>query len=102
MPDLTYHPYAQCQAPFKTYEVQGSKGKAYKVQLLERLGVWTCTCPAFFYQKGEDYDKSPCKHIKSVEPHICQWHQFHDGGEPTPDGKCPKCGEAVEYRMVGV
>ena len=102
MPDLTYHPYAQCQAPFKTYEVQGSKGKTYQVQLLERLGVWTCTCPAFKFQKGDLWDKKPCKHIKSVEPHICKWHQFHDDGEPTEDGKCPKCGEAVEYRMVGV
>jgi hypothetical protein len=30
------------------------------------------------------------------------WDQFIDGGEPTEDGKCPCCGEPVEYQLHGV
>ena len=39
----------------KEYRVPGSKGAIYTVT--DDHGVWTCTCPASKWQKGE------CKHI---------------------------------------
>lgn len=43
----------------KEYKVPGSKGAIYTVT--DDRGVWSCTCPASKWQKGE------CKHIKSLQ-----------------------------------
>lgn len=40
----------------KEYKIAGSKGTIYTVT--DEGGVWSCTCPASRWQKGE------CKHIK--------------------------------------
>jgi len=41
------------------FKVTGSRGDIYTVT--EEQGVWSCTCPASKWQKGE------CKHIKSLQ-----------------------------------
>ena len=43
----------------KQYRVPGSKGAIYTVT--DDAGVWTCTCPASKWQKGE------CKHIVKLK-----------------------------------
>lgn len=42
------------------YEVEGSKGKKYKVNYENKK--WTCNCEAFMFSAG----RSQCKHIKQV------------------------------------
>ena len=39
----------------KSWQVQGSKGKAYTIK--KTGDKWSCTCPSFVYRKGR------CKHI---------------------------------------
>jgi len=52
---------------------------------------YSCTCPAYKYQKGY------CKHILAVKEKRCGWDQFTSGGDPClvvfGDNKwcCPKC-----------
>ncbi len=102
MPDLTTHPFAFCTNLTKTHEVAGSKGKVYFVSNPRYAPDWQCTCPSFKFSKADQFGaKSYCKHIKMVLAK-CTWDQFLDGGEPTEDGKCPHCGEPVEYQMVAV
>lgn len=43
----------------KQYQVPGSKGAIYTV--VNDNGLWTCTCPASRWQKGE------CKHITALK-----------------------------------
>jgi hypothetical protein len=43
----------------KEYQVPGSQGNVYTVT--EEHGVWSCTCPASRWQKGQ------CKHIKLTQ-----------------------------------
>lgn len=47
-------------APYKQYEVQGSKGAVYKVT--HDSGFWSCNCPAYSYGRGKD-----CKHITNLK-----------------------------------
>ena len=47
------------------HSVIGSKGDKYEVvELNDGTGVWTCTCPAYTYNKVPGTD---CKHIKEVK-----------------------------------
>lgn len=47
------------------HSVIGSKGDKYEVvDLNDGTGVWTCTCPAYTYNKVPGTD---CKHIKEVK-----------------------------------
>ena len=43
----------------RQYQVPGSKGAIYTVT--DDAGVWSCTCPASKWQKGE------CKHIVALK-----------------------------------
>ena len=43
----------------ETHKVPGSNGAIYTVT--NDCGLWTCTCPASKWQKGE------CKHIKTLK-----------------------------------
>jgi len=43
----------------RQYQIPGSKGAIYTVT--DDNGVWSCTCPASKWQKGE------CKHIKGLK-----------------------------------
>jgi len=43
----------------RQYQVPGSKGAIYTVT--DDAGVWSCTCPASKWQKGD------CKHIKNLQ-----------------------------------
>lgn len=102
MPDLTYHSFAHCSNLTKTHEVKGSRGKIYLVSNPKNAPDWQCTCPSFKFSKEQKFGSKPyCKHIKLVLSK-CTWNQFIDGGEPTEDGKCPHCGEPVEYQTYGV
>lgn len=44
----------------ESMKVKGSKGNVYKVTR-DKNDKWTCTCPAFAWQKGD------CKHIRGVK-----------------------------------
>ncbi len=95
---MDIEPFAMCatNAGWSRF-VTSSDGKTiYHVQF-EKLPQsadyeygFTCTCQAFKFGKGKE-----CKHIKQVKGEWCGWHQQHDGGEPTPDHKCPKCGGEI-------
>lgn len=55
---------------------------------------WSCTCGSYVYQKGTDQN-GYCKHIRAAKTDHCGWMQFIDGGDATPEGKCPRCGGPV-------
>lgn len=44
----------------KEYKVKGSTGNTYTVKT-DGFGKWSCTCPAFKWQKGN------CKHIEAIK-----------------------------------
>jgi len=44
----------------KTYKVEGSKGNKYTI--VNDEGIWTCSCPAHGFGRGND-----CKHIKNIK-----------------------------------
>jgi hypothetical protein len=47
------------------HSVKGSKGDTYEVvELNDGTDIWTCTCPAYTYNKVPGTD---CKHIKEVK-----------------------------------
>lgn len=49
----------------QSYEIRGSTGDVYKVQLVEKvvgLPTWTCTCKAFEFGRAR-----PCKHIEYAQ-----------------------------------
>ena len=49
----------------KEHDVTGSTGKVYKItEPDDPNGVWTCSCPAYTYDKVPG---TPCKHIKSIK-----------------------------------
>jgi len=48
----------------KEHDVTGSKGNVYKItEPDDPNGVWTCSCPAYTYDKVPG---TPCKHIKDI------------------------------------
>jgi hypothetical protein len=48
----------------KEHDVTGSTGKLYKItEPDDPNGVWTCSCPAYTYDKVPG---TPCKHIKDI------------------------------------
>jgi hypothetical protein len=48
----------------KEHDVTGSTGNVYKItEPDDQNGVWTCSCPAYTYDKVPG---TPCKHIKSI------------------------------------
>jgi len=65
----------------------------------ERVGDAHCTCKAFKYARGSD---KTCKHIEQARKEACGWNSFIDEGEPTADGKCPRCGADTFTVMYGV
>jgi hypothetical protein len=72
---------AWCADYFATYEVIGSKGDSYEVQINGAEAPPHCTCPAFKYSK-----LLHCKHVQEVWDRGCffnpQWKE--DGNErPT-------------------
>jgi hypothetical protein len=61
---------------------------------------YTCTCPAYQYNKGKY-----CKHIEEVKDKRCAWNDGIIMGsfeEEPKDGKCPKCGADLLTVKVGV
>jgi hypothetical protein len=52
----------------KEHDVTGSKGNVYKItEPDDPNGVWTCSCPAYTYDKVPG---TPCKHIKSIQQKV--------------------------------
>lgn len=97
MHDLTPKVYKVCsKKKFFYTSVIGSKGNAYEIvygKMPEHCSYeygLRCSCPAFKYSKD-----CTCKHIKSIEHELCQWHEF-TSDEPCVDGKCPLCGSELE------
>lgn len=101
-----------CASWFGTYEVTGTNGTKYVVDLSGGEGPASCTCPAFKYAKGPVYDRT-CKHIAQVHQEACLWNcQWHDGnevkmrpkhtyGQVIPDSHCPNCnGPTVAVRIA--
>ena len=99
MPDLTPINIAYC--PTKPVRVQGSRSKVYIVDKGRTQNYdydWRCTCPAFKYSPHKH-----CKHIKKVLKDLpCEWNEFYSPEPYNNDGKCPCCGEKVEYIQMWV
>jgi hypothetical protein len=59
---------ATVSKPAAEHDVTGSTGKVYKItEPDDPNGVWTCTCPAYTYNKVPG---TPCKHIKSIQQKV--------------------------------
>lgn len=96
MPDMTVHAFEYCSFTNFEYKVPGkeyivtygrSHNSAYEYD-------FSCSCQGFKFRKS-------CKHITEAKKVFCGWDQFIDGGEST-NGKCPKCANRVESRLVAV
>lgn len=92
-----------CPQYFASYEVTGSKGDKYQVQMGGTSFVH-CTCTGFKFRQD-------CKHIKQIWDHGClenpQWHDAgpndldkfgikilsYDTHGRIPGSECPGCGE---------
>lgn len=93
-----------CADYFAIFEVTGSKGDIYRVELFGMDGH--CSCPAWKYRKD-------CKHMQYVWDHACLWNpQWYSGGaddlqpveyldEDRHFGECPHCsGPMVPVRIA--
>lgn len=68
---------AFCADYWGVFEVPGSNGKTYEVELGGTSYVH-CTCKAFEWAKMDNKD---CKHIRYVWDNACLWNpQWHDAG----------------------
>lgn len=106
-----------CPQYWATFEVQGSRGSVYVVQL-SGTSNFTCTCPSYQYFKGPEYDRE-CKHTKLVWSHAClyntQWKDagpndleehgiriVHYNNDQVPNDPCPGCNENMSPVRVAV
>jgi uncharacterized Zn finger protein len=69
-----------CPQYGSTWEVQGSKGAVYTVQLYADGALASCDCPSYKFLNGDEWDPT-CKHITAVWKHGCLFNpQWHDAG----------------------
>lgn len=69
-----------CPQYGSTWEVHGSKGAVYTVQLYVDGVLASCDCPAYKLSDGDEWDPT-CEHITAVWKHGCLFNpQWHDAG----------------------
>jgi hypothetical protein len=69
-----------CPQYGSTWEVQGSKGAVYTVQLYADGALASCDCPSYQSLNGDEWDPT-CEHIAAVWKHACLCSpQWHDAG----------------------
>jgi hypothetical protein len=69
-----------CPQYGSTWEVQGSKGAVYTVQLYADGALASCDCPSYKFLNSDEWDPT-CEHITAVWKHGCLFNpQWHDAG----------------------
>lgn len=98
-----------CSSWFGTYEIAGSKGAVYCVDIYGAEQAPHCTCPAYKFSKDRT-----CKHIDQVMKRACLWNcQWHDGNkdhdltpkyvnERTLHDTCPNCAQPTVPVRIAV
>lgn len=112
MPDLTIEAVEVCPQWTALYAVAGTGRDSYRVHF--EHGDNHCSCPAFRFFKGPDYDRT-CKHIQLIETHGCLYHPQRDTGpndlvaqgvsvlhHQGSGSPCPGCGEPTVVVRIAV
>ena len=95
MPDLTPFTVAYCPSAKTPVQIEGSKGNVYNVfkgRTAHYDFDWICQCTSRKFRPHVD-----CKHIKQVKETACEWNEFTSPEPYKGDGKCPCCGEPVDF-----
>ena len=95
MPSLTPFTVAYCPSAKVPVQVEGSKGKVYNVFKGRNARYdfdWICQCTSRKFRPHVD-----CKHIKQVKETACEWNEFTSPEPYKGNGKCPCCGESVDF-----
>jgi hypothetical protein len=93
MPDLTIFTVAYYPSAKALVQVKGSKGNVFEGRTAHHDFGWIFQCTGRKYR--------PHKHIKQVKETACEWSELTSLEPYKGDGKCPCCGESVEFATMG-
>jgi len=89
MPDLTEETFWLCASAHAWETTINGHVVRYGYQARGPVQYdYACDCKGFTYRRR-------CRHIDEAKTAHCKWHQFIDGGEPTVEHHCPRCGGPV-------